>query len=217
MDGIEVTSRTDHPPHAGPKRKIGRLVGRILVKATLAFLIFILCFHISYPPYHSPEIPIRQQTIQEIAAVLEKQGTDLAQVTPHALAEAIYDEAVRYNQDPKFILALIGIESSFRNSSVSARGAIGLMQIMPFVAEAVSQKLNIEWGGDQTLFNPFLNIKMGIYYLKMLMDDFQDLGLALTAYNYGPTYIKSFLDKGEKIPLYHFHYYQKVLAFYRNL
>jgi len=214
MDGIEVPLRTDHPPHTGRKKKIGRLVGRFLVKTTLASLIFVLCFHISPP---RSEIPVRQQTIQEIAAILEKQGTDLAPATPHALAEVIYDEAVRYNYDPKVILALIGIESSFRNSSVSARGAKGLMQIMPYVAQAVAQELKIEWRGDQTLFDPFLNIRMGIYYLKMLMDDFQDLVLALTAYNYGPTYVRSYLDKGEKIPLYHFRYYQRVFAFYRNL
>lgn len=214
MDDIEIPLRVEHPPADRRKKKTGRLVGRILVKTTLAPLLLVLCFQIGYP---SPEIPIRQQTIQEIAAILEKQGTDLAQVAPHALAEAIYDEAVRYNHDPKFILALIGIESSFRNSSVSDRGAKGLMQIMPYVAEAVAQELKIEWKGDQTLFNPFLNIKMGIYYLKMLMDDFQDLGLALTAYNYGPTYIKSLLGKGEKVPLNHFRYYQRVLAFYRSL
>jgi soluble lytic murein transglycosylase-like protein len=216
MDDVEVPLRTDHPPDAGRKRKIGCFVGRLTIKTTLALLVFILilCFPISYP---LPEIPARQQIIQEIAAFLEKQETDFAPVTPHALAETIYDEAVRYKHDPKLILALIGIESAFRNSSVSDRGAKGLMQIMPYVAEAVAQDLKIEWRGDQTLFNPLLNIKLGIYYLKMLMDDFQDLGVALTAYNYGPTYIKSLLGKGEKIPLHHFRYYQRVLAFYRNL
>jgi soluble lytic murein transglycosylase len=214
MEDVEVPLSTEHPPDAGRKKKIGCFVGRLTLKTTLAFLIFVLCFPISYPYL---EIPARQQTIQEIAAFLEKQGTDLAPVTPYALAEAIYDEAVRYKHDPKFILAIIGIESSFRNSSVSARGAKGLMQIMPFVAEAVAQELKIEWRGDQTLFDPLLNIKMGIYYLKMLMDDFQDLGLALTAYNYGPTYIRGLMGKGDKIPLYHFRHYQRVLAFYRNL
>jgi soluble lytic murein transglycosylase-like protein len=214
MDGIEIPLRTDHPPHTGRKKKIGRFVGRLLTRTTLASLVFVLCFHVN-PPRSEP--PVRDQTIREIVAFLEKQETDLAQVAPHALAEVIYDEAVRYNHDPKVILALIGIESSFRNSSVSARGAKGLMQIMPYVAEAVAQELRIEWKGDQTLFDPLLNIRMGIYYLKMLMDDFQDLVLALTAYNYGPTYIRSFLDKGEKIPLYHFRYYQRVFAFYRNL
>jgi soluble lytic murein transglycosylase len=214
MDAIEIPLRADHPPATGQKKKIGRFVGRLFIKTTLALLIFVLCSPMSYPLSASPG---REQTIREIAAVLEKQGTDLAPATPYALAETIYDEAVRYHHDPKFILALIGIESSFRNTSVSDRGAKGLMQIMPYVAESVAQDLKIEWKGDQTLFNPFLNIKMGIYYLKMLMDDFKNLALALTAYNYGPTYVRGLLGKGERIPLGYFRYYQRVLAFYRNL
>jgi len=211
MDGIEFPLRTDHPPHTGRKMKIGCLVGRILIKTTLAPLIFVLCFHISPP---RSETPVRQQTIQEIAAFLEKQGTDLAQVTPHALAEVIYDEAVRYDYDPKVILALIGIESSFRNSSVSARGAKGLMQIMPYVAQSLAQELGIEWSGDRTLFNPILNIRMGIYYLSRLLLDFDDLELAVTAYNYGPTYVKGLIERKERVPL---HYYRRLLTVYQGL
>ena len=100
--------------------------------------------------------------------MLERQPTGLANVTKEELAEVIYEEAIRYNHDPKFILALIAIESSFQNWSVSEQGAKGLMQIMPYVAESLAQELGIEWSGDRTLFNPFLNIRMGIYYLSQL-------------------------------------------------
>ena len=72
-------------------------------------------------------------------------------MTREELAEVIYEEALRYNQDPKFILALIAIESSFKNSSVSEKGAKGLMQIMPYVAESLAQEMGIEWSGDRTL------------------------------------------------------------------
>ena len=122
-------------------------------------------------------------------------------MTKEELAEVIYEEAIRYNHDPKFILALIAIESSFQNWSVSEQGAKGLMQIMPYVAESLAQELGIEWSGDRTLFNPFLNIRMGSYYLSQLIHEFKDLRLALTAYNYGPTYIKGLKERNEKIPL----------------
>jgi soluble lytic murein transglycosylase-like protein len=214
MDAPEVPLWTDHPPHTGRKKNIGGLACRILVKTLLSLLIFILCFHITYPV---SQIVARQQTIHEMTAILERQGTDLAHANPRALAELIYNEAVRYNHDPKFILALIATESSFRNSSVSSKGAVGLMQIMPFVAEAIAQKLNITWRGNKTLFNPFLNIKMGVYYLNMLMLDFKDPGLALTAYNYGPTYVKGFLDRGQRVPPHCFGYYRRVLESYWNI
>jgi soluble lytic murein transglycosylase len=145
---------------------------------------------------------------------LERHPTGLASVTKEELAEVIYEEATHHNLDPKFILALIAIESSFQNWSVSEQGAKGLMQIMPYVAESLAQELGIEYSGDRTLFNPYLNIKMGIYYFTQLTKDFNDIRLALAAYNYGPTYIKSLIEKEEGIPL---NYNRKFLTAYQNI
>jgi soluble lytic murein transglycosylase-like protein len=138
----------------------------------------------------------------------------LASVTKEELAEVIYEEAIRYNHDPKFIMALIFAESEFWNWAVSEKGAKGLMQIMPYVAQSIAQELGIEWMGDRTLFNPFLNIKMGIYYLSQLILDFRDLRLAMTAYNYGPTYVKGLIESKQQIPV---SYYRKILTVYQNL
>jgi len=74
------------------------------------------------------------------------------------------------------------------------------MQIMPYVAESIAQELGIEWSGDRTLFNPYLNIRIGIYYLSRLILDFKDVRIALTAYNYGPTYVKGLIERKESIP-----------------
>ena len=162
----------------------------------------------------NPEFQKKQETIREILAVIEKHETGLAKVMTEELAEVIYAEATRYNQDPKFILALIAAESSFQNWSVSERGAKGLMQIMPYVAESIACELGIEWSGDRTLFNPFLNIKMGVHYLSRLLFDFKDPGLALTAYNYGPTYVRGLIEKKRKVPQ---HFYEKIVATYHDL
>jgi soluble lytic murein transglycosylase-like protein len=183
----------------------------MLLKVPVFFIVFLLSFHL---PSFTPGFDNRKQTIEEILSVLERYPTGLANVTKEELAEVIYQEATRYNYDPKFILALIAIESEFHNWSVSERGAKGLMQIMPYVAKSMAQELGIEWSGDRTLFNPFLNIRLGIYYLSQLILDFQDLRLALTAYNYGPTYIKSLVERKERIPLT---YYRKILTVYQGL
>lgn len=161
----------------------------------------------------NPEIQKKQEAIHEILAVLEKHETGLASVTKEELAEVIYEEATRNSHDPKFILALIAIESSFQNWSVSEKGAKGLMQMMPYVAESVADELGIEWSGDRTLFNPFLNIKMGVHYFSKLLLDFKDHGLALAAYNYGPTYIKGLIEKRHKIPK---DFYRKILSTYQD-
>ncbi len=211
MELNEPLIRTGHPPHPEAYKKNRLPLFRILSKVALFVVIFVLSFHL---PNFIPGLDQREQTIREILEVLEKQSTGLANVTKEELAEVIYEEAIRYNHDPKFILALIAIESSFQNWSVSEQGAKGLMQIMPYVAESLAQELGIEWGGDRTLFNPYLNIRIGSYYLFQLIKEFNDPRLALAAYNYGPTYIKGLKERNEKIPT---HYFYRIRTVYENL
>jgi soluble lytic murein transglycosylase-like protein len=211
MESNEALIRTEHPPHDGFNNKNGVALFRILRKATLFIMIFIVSFHL---PNLIPDLTQREQTIKEILEVLERQATGLANVTKEELAEVIYEEAKRYNQDPKLILALIATESEFYNWAVSEKGAKGLMQIMPYVAESLAQDLGIEWSGDRTLFNPYLNIRMGSHYLSQLMLDFKDVRTALTAYNYGPTYVKGLIERKETIP---HNYYRRFLTAYRSI
>ena len=211
MDTGDPPIQVEHPPHRRGIKKVVLSLCRLLTKTLLFLLIFSLSFHFSNPP---SEVVTRQKTIEEITAVLEKQGTEVKSMRLEDLATVIYEEATRYNHDPKFILALIAIESSFKNSSVSERGAKGLMQIMPYVAEGIAQELGIEWTGDHNLFDPVINVKFGVYYLSRLINDFKDPGLALTAYNYGPSYIRSLVERKQRVPL---HYYRRVLAFYQTI
>jgi soluble lytic murein transglycosylase len=207
----EPLIRTGHPPHWGI-HKLRRLFSpRFLLKVALFLVVFTLSFHL---PDINPGFKNRQETIKEILAVLERHPTGLANVTKEELAEVIYEESIRYKYDPKFILALIAIESEFKNWSVSQKGAKGLMQIMPEVGQFLAQEMGIEWSGDRTLFNPYLNIRMGIYYLSRLIQEFDDPGLALTAYNYGPTYVKDLMDRDQQIPL---QYYRRILTVYQTL
>ena len=211
MELKEPNIRTGHPPHSRVEKKNRPFSFRILSKVALFIIIFTFFFHLFD---FTPDFNHRQETIQEILSVLEKHRTGLASVTKEELAEVIYEEAIRYNHDPRFIMALIFAESEFWNWAVSEKGAKGLMQIMPYVAQPIAQQMGIEWMGDKTLFNPFLNIRIGIYYLSQLVLDFRDLRLAMTAYNYGPTYVKSLLEKKERIPST---YYHRLLSIYQNL
>ena len=224
MELTEPLIRTAHPPHTEANIKNAPLFSHILRKVTLFVVIFVLSFHFplslgtDYLPtgleYLSPEFQGRQNAIREILEVLERYPTGLADVTKEEIAEVIYEEALRHNQDPKLILALIAIESEFQNWCVSQQGAKGLMQIMPYVGESVAQELGIEWSGDRTLFNPYLNIRIGIYYLSQLLVDFKDLRVALTAYNYGPTYVKGLIEREERIPR---DYYHRFLTAYNTI
>ncbi len=58
---------------------------------------------------------------------------------------------------------------------------------------------------------------MGVYYLTQLTLYFNDLWVGLAAYNYGPTYIKSLIDRKERIPIDSSYYYRRIIKAYKNL
>lgn len=105
------------------------------------------------------------------------------------LANLIVDECESYQLDPYLILAVIKVESEFSPSAVSKQGAIGLMQVMPGTGKFVAKELGIDYKGKSMLYDPFINVRLGIHYLSFLNDRFNNTEYALAAYNYGPAKI----------------------------
>jgi len=151
--------------------------------------------------------------IDKIQQILKSFKTDLPSGQEHKLVQLIYEESLAYQYDPELILAVIAAESSFNNWSRSTKGAIGLMQIMPTTGVSLAKAHNINWMGNITLFDPYLNVKLGIKYLAMMHDEFDDLQLALTAYNYGPTRVHEMLDRCDRLPK---EYSRKVMSNYKR-
>lgn len=129
------------------------------------------------------------------------------------LAQVIIEESSRYNLDPMFVLALIEKESSFFNWARSDRGAMGLMQIREYVGKDIAGDLNIDWDGEHTLLDPYMNVRMGLYYFNCLKDKFDKTELALAAYNFGPTYVRGMMDADEEVSL---DFANRVVAGYKN-
>jgi soluble lytic murein transglycosylase-like protein len=78
-------------------------------------------------------------------------------------------------------------ESAFYPCALSDKGAIGLMQLLPEVAQ--------QFGADP--LDPKQNINAGAQYLKELLARYKgDLKLALAAYNAGPQRV----DAEKKVP-----------------
>jgi len=87
------------------------------------------------------------------------------------------------------------------------------MQLRPSVAAKLAQEANIKnWDGEKSLVDPNLNITLGTFYLGQLKNTFNDLKLALTAYNLGPFGLRQRLDAGEDLP---FTYAEKVLSIHQ--
>jgi soluble lytic murein transglycosylase len=113
------------------------------------------------------------------------------------LADAIYRESLAASVDPFLVASIVAKESSFSSQAVSHAGAVGLMQLRPFVARDVALSSSIEWNGVETLHSPQRNVRLGIIYYKDLLERFDgDVEIALTAYNYGPTRVSRQLSNG---------------------
>lgn len=89
-----------------------------------------------------------------------------------------------YQLDPLLIRSIISVESCYNPDAKSGKGARGLMQVMPTVK-------NIH--DPSKLYNPMMNLKIGIAYFKTLMNRYaNNTTLALAAYNAGSNAVKKY-------------------------
>ena len=122
--------------------------------------------------------------------------------------ELVAEAARRSQVDPRLLHAVIAVESGYNPQAISAKGAIGLMQLMPNTARRY---------GVGNLRDPSQNLLGGASYLRDLLKLFNnDVRLALAAYNAGETAV---LSHGSRIPPYRetSAYVPKVMAVYRKL
>ncbi|SRR5690554_522941 len=93
------------------------------------------------------------------------------------LLRQVHYEASRAGLAPELVLAVIEVESAFNRYAISAVGARGLMQIMPFWLEEIGQP-------DDNLFDIATNLRLGCTILRHYVDREQgDLTRALARYN----------------------------------
>ncbi|MBZ5662745.1 MAG: lytic transglycosylase domain-containing protein [Acidobacteriia bacterium] len=92
------------------------------------------------------------------------------------IPQLIIAEAQRQGVDPALALEVAQVESGMNQNAVSARGAIGVFQLMPDTAAGL--------GVDPNDLQQ--NIQGGVSYLRQLLAQFGDPAAALAAYNWGP-------------------------------
>lgn len=108
--------------------------------------------------------------------------------------EFIEDAAERFDLDHALIAAVIAVESKGESDARSHRGALGLMQLMPATARDMAALLDEDAPAEDDLLDPGRNIRLGSAYLRRQLDRYENLSLALAAYNAGPGNVQKWID-----------------------
>jgi hypothetical protein len=116
-------------------------------------------------PYDEPAAAVADRLIEHTAYERLIQAASAAHGVPERLVKAV-----------------IQAESFYQPSARSAKGAMGLMQLMPATANQYQAR---------NAYDPRTNINAGVKHLRTLLDQFE-LPLALAAYNAGEAAVRRF-------------------------
>lgn len=130
----------------------------------------------------------------ETSADATSYATVLRTINPHlqvnqsiSYARSLLADSERTGLDPNLIMALVTVESSWRQTAISVHGARGLGQLMPSTAA----KLGVNSR------DPAQNLRGASAYLRTLIDRFAGRGVnamrdAIGAYNAGPLAVERY-------------------------
>ncbi len=151
----------------------------------------------------SPE-PGAEVFMRTVHGLCSRRTRTVAMAAPRYRDE-IATASERTGLAPELITAVIAAESNFDPNAVSSKGAQGLMQLMPATAASL---------GVRNVWDPRQNIRAGADYLARLYAKYDDLTLALAAYNAGEGRVA---QHGGVPPFREMrNYVQRVLSYYER-
>jgi len=102
--------------------------------------------------------------------------------------ERVERYAERYQIDPALVFGLMRAESAMQPDARSGANARGLLQLISSTAREVARRQNLPYDGAASLYNPAINLPLGIAHLGELQQRFGgDWTRVAAAYNAGIT------------------------------
>ena len=145
---------------------------------------------------------------QSFSAALAKAGKCLPEMT----------EILESRGVPGEMVSIVFVESGFRGTSESDRGAGGYWQLLPATARLMGLRVN-RWVDER--FDPIKSTKAAAKYLRKLHEHYDSWLLAIAAYNAGTVplccvagkcRVKDGMLYGRRLPAYSTVYVSKVMA-----
>lgn len=127
------------------------------------------------------EVEERPEPVETVACVAAWADEPLPDWVP--FRASIHAAAKGANLNPWLLAALVQAESAFDPRAVSRAGAKGLTQLMP--AAAADHRV-------EDVFDPDDNLRGGAGHLRLMLDRFSSLPLALAAYNAGAATVERY-------------------------
>jgi soluble lytic murein transglycosylase len=139
---------------------------------------------------------------------------------PLSYEQIVRGHARNYQLEPALLAAVIYQESKFDAEARSDAGAVGLMQLQPETAKGIA----LRTGGSKFRVDdptdPEINVRYGSWYLRHLIDKYDDEELALAAFNAGQGNVDSWLREDKGIAFAETRHYvdrvQELKAIYRD-
>jgi soluble lytic murein transglycosylase len=120
---------------------------------------------------------------------------------PRAYSEIVKAYARKYGVDEYIVYSIMREESRFQKDVRSPANAIGLMQLLPSTARLTAAEVRMSGFNIGMLNIPRVNIELGIYYFKKVLNMFNgDIHLALASYNAGPGRAEDWLIMFPNLP-----------------
>ena len=109
----------------------------------------------------------------------------LKKMYPLQHLEYVEKYSEEFGVDKYYIYAIIKAESNYDTQASSHKGAQGLMQILPATAKEIASSLGMNVT-EENLYEVETNIMLGTKYFANLQKSYNNVMLALAAYNAGP-------------------------------
>ncbi len=119
---------------------------------------------------------------------------------PKKYSEYVLKYANEYNIDENLVYAVIKAESNFNPKAQSNKSAIGLMQLLESTAMDIMKVIKydnkMKNSINDLLLDAETNINFGTKYLSILIDKYENIEIAVTAYNAGIGTVDNWIENG---------------------